>query len=48
MCFTSKNCYKTGNFSCVLKQKDPDVLETFQRDLVFFDNSDWRFFSHSG
>lgn len=45
MCFTSKNCYKTGNFSCVLKQKDPDFLETFQRDLVFLYNSDWRFFS---
>lgn len=35
MCFTSKNRYKTGNFSCMLKHKDPDVLETFQRDLVF-------------
>lgn len=47
MCFTSKNCYKTGNFSCVLKQKDPDFLETFQRDLVFLITQIGAFF-HSG
>ncbi|APW05624.1 hypothetical protein SEES3845_008640 [Salmonella enterica subsp. enterica serovar Senftenberg str. ATCC 43845] len=38
-----KNCYKTGNFSCVLKQKDPDFLKRFSA-IWFFDNSDWRFF----
>lgn len=48
MCFTSKNCYKTGNFSCVLKQKDPNFLKRFSAIWFFFDNSDWRFFSHSG
>lgn len=47
MCFTSKNCYKTGNFSCVLKQKDPDFLKTFQRDLVFLITQIGAFF-HSG
>lgn len=48
MCFTSKNCYKIGNFSCVLKQKDPDSLKRFSAIWFFFDNSDWRFFSHNG
>ena len=33
MCFTSKNYYKTGNFSCVLKQKDPDFLKRFSAIL---------------
>lgn len=35
MCFTSKNCYKTGNFSCVLKQKDPDFLKRFSAIWFF-------------
>lgn len=35
MCFTSKNRYKTGNFSCVLKQKDPDFLKRFSAILFF-------------
>lgn len=35
MCFTSKNCYKTGNFSCVLKQKDPDFLKRFSAIWLF-------------
>lgn len=35
MCFTSKKRYKTGNFSCVLKQKDPDFLKRFSAILFF-------------
>lgn len=35
MCFTSKNRYKTGNFSCMLKQKDPDFLKRFSAILFF-------------
>ncbi|SUG04759.1 Uncharacterised protein [Salmonella enterica subsp. enterica serovar Pullorum] len=35
MCFTSKNCYKTGNFSCVLKQEDPDFLKRFSAIWFF-------------
>ncbi|MDI5821621.1 hypothetical protein MJI95_23240, partial [Salmonella enterica subsp. enterica serovar Kentucky] len=28
-------CYKTGNFSCVLKQKDPDFLKRFSAIWFF-------------
>ncbi|QPN38210.1 hypothetical protein I5080_08625 [Salmonella enterica] len=39
-----KNRYKTGNFFLRAEAERSRLLETFQRDLVFFDKPDWRLF----